>query len=383
MTDSNLLDCLTLYHADGLPPSLLREYLLKARPEHAFACPPGSACLGGEGAGALIAKALQCVQARACAESALRWLDFPDNAILTLADERYPHLLREIADPPPVLFVRGNLRALSVPQIAVVGSRRSTVDGRDTTANFVSEIVRQGLSVCSGLATGIDTAAHKAALDAGGITVGVVGTGVDLIYPRNNALLAARILENGALVSEFPLGYPPLPANFPRRNRIISGVSVGVLVVEAALQSGSLITARMAMEQNREVFAVPGSIRNPLSRGCHKLIREGATLADSPQDLWENLAAMLSLSVQQQEGCCDSSLDLANCDTASNYLSDSHKRLVAAIGYDPVPLEALVTRTNMPVMQLQSALLALELDGVIRVESGRYAVQRVVPLQGH
>jgi len=383
MTDSNLLDCLTLYHAEGFPAALLREYLLGDCSARSFASLSESSCSGGRDAGSLIVSALQSVEARACAESALRWLELPDNAILTLADKRYPHLLREISDPPPILFVRGNVQALSVPQIAVVGSRRSSVDGRDTTATFVSEIVKQGLSVCSGLATGIDTAAHKATLEAGGITVGVVGTGVDLIYPRHNALLAARILENGALVSEFPLGYPPLPANFPRRNRIISGLSVGVLIVEAALQSGSLVTARMAMEQNRAVFAIPGSIRNPLSRGCHKLIREGATLAESPQDLWENLLGILTLSMEFQTGRSDPSVEFSNRESADENPSDAHKSLVTAIGYDPVSLETLLVRTRMPMAELQSALLALELDGVIRVESGRYAVQPVASLQGH
>jgi len=383
MTDSNLLDCLTLFHAAGVSPALLREYLLSNCSSHSSGWLSSCAHASEEDKTSLVCNALQSPEARACAESALQWSDLPDNEILTLADERYPSLLREISDPPPILFVRGNLHALSVPQIAVVGSRRSSVDGRDNTASFASAIVNQGLSVCSGLATGIDTAAHKAALDAGGITVGVVGTGIDLIYPRNNAVLAARILENGALVSELPLGYPPLSVNFPRRNRIISGLSVGVLVVEAALQSGSLITARMAMEQNREVFAVPGSIRNPLSRGCHRLIKDGATLVESPEDLWGHLGAILDAAMEYGADSRGCSIVPANRGRSGSALTEAHLSIVRAMGYDPVSLEVLLKRTRMQVSELQSALLALELEGAIRVESGRYAVLPAAPLQGN
>ncbi len=305
-----------------------------------------------------------------------------DNTIITLRDSTYPPLLREIADPPPLLFVRGNARALSIPQIAIVGSRRCSVDGREITDLFATGIVRQGLGVCSGLATGIDTAAHKATVDSGGITVSVVGTGVDHIYPRSNAHLASRILESGALVSEFPLGYRALPANFPRRNRIISGLSIGVVVVEAALQSGSLITARMAMEQNREVFAVPGSIRNPLSRGCHKLIREGATLAETPQDLWNQLDGLLTLALEPGVPDLKSSRSTASSKVAVMAPTVNQQKIIEAMGFDPISFDSIAARTHLSVFDLQTELLSLELAGAITVVSGRYTLHRQAPLQG-
>ena len=205
---------------------------------------------------------------------------------------------------------------------------------------------------------------------------GVMGTGVDLVYPRNNALLASRILETGVLVSEFPLGYPPLPANFPRRNRIISGLSLGVLVVEAALQSGSLVTARLAMEQNREVFAVPGSIRNPLSRGCHKLIKEGATLVESPNDLWSHLESLFDLVATLR------SSSPAKTGALQSSLTDKQQSIVSAMGYDPVTLETLMSRVPIEAFELQTELVTLELAGVLRIESGRYSLCQEVCLQG-
>ena len=211
----------------------------------------------------------------------------------------------------------------------------------------------------------------------------MVGTGVDQIYPRTNALLASRILDNGALVSEFPLGYPALPTNFPRRNRIISGLSIGVLVVEAALQSGSLITARMAMEQNREVFAVPGSIRNSLSRGCHKLIREGATLAESPQDLWNQLQGILTFALESRASERNNSGGAADLNTPVAPLAGNQLKIITAMGYDPVSFDTIAARTGLSVVDLQTELLALEFAGVIRAESGRYVLHREAPLQGH
>jgi DNA processing protein len=382
MNDTELFDWLTMFHAENISVALLRKLMLDRNL-------PGSCVAFAEGSSAnleeiasLISEAMCSAEARWLAEAAMSWSRLSDNTIITLKDSTYPPLLREIADPPPLLFVRGNARALSIPQIAIVGSRRCSVDGREITDLFATGIVRQGLGVCSGLATGIDTAAHKATVDCGGITVSVVGTGVDHIYPRSNAHLASRILETGALVSEFPLGYRALPANFPRRNRIISGLSIGVVVVEAALQSGSLITARMAMEQNREVFAVPGSIRNPLSRGCHKLIREGATLAETPQDLWNQLDGLLTVALQPGVPDLKHSRSTANSKDAVMAPTANQQKIIEAMGFDPISFDSIAARTNLSVFDLQTELLSLELAGAITVVSGRYTLHRQAPLQG-
>ena len=382
MNDTELFDWLTLFHAENISVALLRKLMLDRNL-------PGSCVAFSEGSSAnleeiasLISEAMCSAEARWLAEAAISWSRLSDNTIITLKDSTYPPLLREIADPPPLLFVRGNARALSIPQIAIVGSRRCSVDGREITDLFATGMVRQGLGVCSGLATGIDTAAHKATVDCGGITVSVVGTGVDHIYPRSNAHLASRILETGALVSEFPLGYRALPANFPRRNRIISGLSIGVVVVEAALQSGSLITARMAMEQNREVFAVPGSIRNPLSRGCHKLIREGATLAETPQDLWNQLDGLLTVALQPGVPDLKHSRSTANSKDAVMAPTANQQKIIEAMGFDPISFDSIAARTNLSVFDLQTELLSLELAGAITVVSGRYTLHRQAPLQG-
>lgn len=382
MNDTELFDWLTMFHAENISVALLRKLMLDRNL-------PGSCVAFSEGSSAnreeiasLISEAMCSAEARWLAEAAISWSRLSDNTIITLKDSTYPPLLREIADPPPLLFVRGNARALSIPQIAIVGSRRCSVDGREITDLFATGIVRQGLGVCSGLATGIDTAAHKATVDFGGITVSVVGTGVDHIYPRSNAHLASRILETGALVSEFPLGYRALPANFPRRNRIISGLSIGVVVVEAALQSGSLITARMAMEQNREVFAVPGSIRNPLSRGCHKLIREGATLAETPQDLWNQLDGLLTVALQPGVPDLKHSRSTANSKDAVMAPTANQQKIIEAMGFDPISFDSIAARTNLSVFDLQTELLSLELAGAITVVSGRYTLHRQAPLQG-
>jgi len=381
MNSQELFDWLTLFHDDGIPLRLLRELLLASATHGGWKQLRESLAVDDTEAERLLRHALQSPAARAAAELSVRWGETADNHLLALTDSRYPRLLREIADPPPLLFVRGNVDALQLPQIAVVGSRRGSVDGRENASWFAREIAEKGLGVCSGLATGIDTWAHAATLDAGGITNAVLGTGVDRIYPRSNARLASRILENGALISEFPLGYPALPVNFPRRNRIISGLSVGVLVVEAALQSGSLITARMAMEQNREVFAVPGAIRNPYARGCHRLIREGATLAESPEDLWGSLNGLLEVSssaaaASVRGGQLDPDLFLAGT------LTPSQRLLLAQLGFEPASLDLIAARTGRDVFELQAELLALELAGAVRVEAGRYVLQAVAPLQG-
>src|SRR5919106_6044630 len=228
-------------------------------------------------------------------ERDLAWLGHPDRHLITLADPEYPKLLREIVDPPSVLFVMGDSSLLQTPQLAIVGSRNPSSAGIETAFRFAGQLVWAGLTVTSGLAIGIDAASHRGSLAVGGGTVAVAGTGLDKVYPTCHWDLAQTIADSGAIISEFPLGTPPRAKNFPRRNRIISGLCVGTLVVEAALRSGSLITARLAAEQGREVFAIPGSIYNPLARGCHGLIRDGAVLVESLDDILAELGPLIGV----------------------------------------------------------------------------------------
>ncbi len=224
-------------------------------------------------------------------DATLRWLEDPANQVVTFADDLYPRLLLEITDPPPMLYVKGDSDLLDRASLAVVGSRNATPQGRANAQAFSRELSAGGFTIISGLALGIDAAAHAGGLAAASSSIAVVGTGLDIVYPARNRNLAHRLAEEGALLSEFALGTPALASNFPRRNRLISGLSRGCLVVEAALKSGSLITARYALEQGREVFAIPGSIHSPLSKGCHLLIKQGAKLAESSQDIFEELGA--------------------------------------------------------------------------------------------
>jgi DNA processing protein len=229
------------------------------------------------------------------AKSALQWLANADNHLVTLADSVYPKALLEIPDPPPIIFAKGDLSCLDLPSIAIVGSRNASVQGERNAENFAESLAESGLCIVSGMALGIDGAAHRGAIKAKhGKTIAVVGTGLDIVYPSKHRELAHQIAEQGLIVSEFPIGTPSRPENFPRRNRIISGLSLGCLVVEANIQSGSLITAKLAMEQGREVFAIPGSIHSPVSKGCHVLIKQGAKLVDSIRDITDELAPHLS-----------------------------------------------------------------------------------------
>lgn len=272
--------------------------------------------------------------------------------VLTLADPRYPAQLLDTADPPLLLFVQGRLDALAHPQrLAIVGSRNPTPQGAQNAQAFSQALAASGLCIVSGLALGVDGAAHEGALRAGGLTLAVVGTGLDRVYPSRHRELAHRIVAQGALLSEYPLGTPPLAQNFPQRNRVIAGLSMGTLVVEAALQSGSLITARMASEQGREVFAIPGSIHSPQSRGCHALIRQGAKLVESAQDVLEELR----LSDPVPPAAEGDSIFAAPVDDS----------LLNALGHDPVSLDTLLARTGLPTSTLQAQLLELELQGLV------------------
>lgn len=297
----------------------------------------------------------------------LDWLAQGDcHAVLTWADEDYPALLREIKGSPPVLFVHGDVSALSLPQIAIVGSRNCSRAGRKLAHEFSSHFSEQGFVTSSGLALGIDTAAHQGALIGRGKTVAVLAHGLDTIYPARNRALAMDIVENGALVSEFPIGVNPRPQYFPRRNRIISGLSLGVLVVEAALKSGSLITAHEAVDQGREVFAIPGSIHDPLAKGCHSLIRNGAKLVETALHVVEELAPLLGYVHQQSQVTEQTSL-LDQYDKAS-----SEAKLLATLEYDPISIDQMVGMTGMSVADISSTLVMLELDGVITQQPGGY-----------
>lgn len=292
-------------------------------------------------------------------DTALEWLSQPGNSLLTLGDEAYPPALLEIPDPPVALYVKGDAALLSRPSLAVVGARNATPQGEANAESFSRALSEAGLCIVSGLALGIDAAAHRGGLAGPGSTVAVIGTGADRIYPARNATLARQIAEAGAIVSEFPLGIGPLAHNFPRRNRLIAGLAQGVLVVEAALKSGSLITARLATDCGREVFAIPGSIHSPVARGCHQLIRDGAKLVETAVDILDELRlAPREAAPQLAPAPVDAEGDEA--------------LVICAMGHDPVDMDALVQRTNLTAEALYAILLALELDGrVSRLPGGR------------
>lgn len=278
-----------------------------------------------------------------------------DHHIIYWTHPDYPERLREISQPPLILFVAGNPKLLNQPQLAFVGSRNPSIDGKQLAHEFARQLSLSDLLITSGLALGIDGASHAGALVANAPTIAVMATGMDTIYPRRHQQLAQNIREVGALVSEFPLGHQPTPQSFPQRNRIISGLSLGVLVVEAAIKSGSLITARYALEQNREVFAIPGSIHNPVARGCHQLIRQGAKLVECAEDILEEIAFTVeSASLIEHESV-----------TETSALTIDQKQVLEQMGYDAVNTDELVERTGIAVIQLSSILTQLCLLGQI------------------
>lgn len=298
-------------------------------------------------------------------EGDLAWLQQEGCHLVTCNAPLYPPLLGDICDAPPLLFVRGSPQLLATPQVAMVGSRNPTSTGQETARDFAHTLAAAGLVVTSGLALGIDTASHQGAVLGGGQTIAVAGTGLDRVYPATNRELAHAIIEGGgALVSEFPPGTPPQAGNFPRRNRIISGLSLGTLVVEAALRSGSLITARLAAEQGREVFAIPGSIHNPLARGCHQLIRQGAKLVESAADILEELAPQLhaAIAAGSEEGS-----------EAGATLDEEYQALLACIGYEATAVDQMVERSGLTAEAVSSMLLLLELQGFIEATAGGYS----------
>ena len=278
---------------------------------------------------------------------ALEWAAQPGHAIVTLADSQYPKQLLEIPDPPPLLYVQGDVGLLAAASLAVVGSRNATPQGTANAEAFARSLSAAGLTIVSGLALGVDTAAHRGGLAGSASTVAVLGTGIDVAYPKQNESLAAEIAARGAVVSEFPLGTPPLAGNFPRRNRLISGLSRGCLVVEAALASGSLITAKLAAEQGREVFAIPGSIHSPLSKGAHALIKQGAKLVESAQEVLEELHGVVPAPER------------------ATAVPEAGHDLLQYMGFDPCDIDTLVQRSGLTVQIVSTMLLRLELEGRI------------------
>jgi len=308
------------------------------------------------------------------------WLEQPGHHLIPFASDDYPALLRDIPSPPAALFVAGDPTHLWSAQIAIVGSRNATAGGLANARAFARAFAQSGNVVTSGLAEGIDGAAHAAALDAGGTTIAVLGTGTDVIYPRQHGDLAARIRASGALVSEFPPGTAGKPEHFPRRNRIIAGLSLGTLVIEAGLNSGSLITARLAAEQGREVFALPGSIHSPLARGCHKLIRDGAMLVETADEVLGQLRGIGARLADHLRGrlgdhAAGAGAEIPALETAKR--DPEYNRLLGALDHAPVSLDELADRSRLPVAALSSMLLVLELEGVVSAASGgRYVLAR-------
>ncbi len=297
-------------------------------------------------------------------ETSLDWANGPNNHLITLQDPEYPAQLREVPDPPPLLFVHGDPEVLSTPQLAMVGSRNPTTPGRETAREFAHHLAASGITITSGLAIGIDSACHTGALEADGLTIAVTGTGLDRVYPASQHALAHTIAQQGALVSELPPGTQARPGNFPRRNRIISGLSLGTLVVEAAEKSGSLITARLASEQGREVFAIPGSIHNPLARGCHKLIRQGAKLVETSRDILEELGPLLpDLARQPERGH-------SNSNQTEPALDPDYQLLLDCMGFDPIQADTLIERSGLTAEEVSSMLILLELEGHVSSAPG-------------
>lgn len=296
------------------------------------------------------------------------WLENPAHHLITWQSPLYPPLLKQIVSAPPLLFVKGDPHTLMPWQLAMVGSRNPTPLGLDIARQFACHLSLAGFTITSGLALGIDAICHHSALASNGKTIAVLGCGLDKIYPLANRKLAEKIADQGALISEFPLGTPAIAENFPRRNRIVSGLSLGVLVVEASLRSGSLITARLAGEQGREVFAIPGSIHNPLSKGCHHLIRQGAKLVETAQDIIEELGPLTAAANR---------LPLENAPavpltTDKNILAAHHQQLLECVGFEPTTLDELAARSGLPLSDITSAVLILELKNYISTVPGGY-----------
>ena len=299
-------------------------------------------------------------------EQDLKWLEKDNHELVCIGETKYPSLLYQIPDPPFALFCQGDTSLLNLPQIAIVGSRNPSRQGKDNAQAFAKYLAESGLAITSGMALGIDTCAHHGALSAPGKTIAVIGTGPDRVYPASNHKLAHEITEKGLIISEFATGTEAKPGHFPRRNRLISAISLGTLVVEATLKSGSLITARLALEQGREVFAIPGSIHNPQSRGCHHLIKQGAKLVENAQDIIDELTSMFSslqLPAESQE---------ADSLISEPVLDQEYQQLLDIIGWEPVLVEHIMTLSPLTTEEVSSMLLLLELQGHVSSAPGGY-----------
>ncbi|RYE02188.1 MAG: DNA-protecting protein DprA [Sphingobacteriales bacterium] len=310
-------------------------------------------------------------------QKVLDWCQQQDIHLVSINNDAYPAVLREIPKAPALLYVKGRLQALALPQLAIVGSRSPSPNGASTARDFAHHLAAGGLAITSGLALGIDQAAHEGALNAEGATLAIMATGIDQIYPKRNQALAERIIAGGgALITEFPVGTAPQAAFFPQRNRIISGLSAGVLVVEAMVKSGSLITARYALQHNREVFAIPGSIHNPLSRGCHALIKEGAVLTESADDIFQHLAGYLSLKWQElglpSQRATDTPSGLTLMERGELIENPAEAVVLAQLDFTPTTLDQLGERTGLPIGELLTSLLTLELKGLASSFNGGY-----------
>jgi len=361
--EQSLTDWLTVRHAPGVGSATFHRLLdTFGSPSLAVRAPAGE--LHGLG---LTSAAVNAVRRpdQAALDRDLEWSQGQDNHIITCLDDAYPPLLRQLPDPPPLLYAHGRVELLGEPQLAMVGSRNPTRSGLQTATDFARHLGAAGLVITSGLALGIDAASHQGALDAEGATVAVAGTGLDRVYPAAHRDLARAIASTGVLVSEFPVGTPPLAENFPRRNRIISGLSLGTLVVEAALRSGSLITARLAAEQGREVFAIPGSIHNPLARGCHRLIREGAKLVETAQDVIDELAPLAA--------ACEAESSTAAA--VAPELDRDYLHLIEIMGFDEISIDQLVENSGLTPAEVSSMLLQLEMGGQVAASHGGYYIR--------
>ena len=350
--DRGLASWLQLALTPGLGSSAIRALLGRfGLPENVQAAPVSELA---KVVGADVAAAIRTGKSSPAVDAALHWAGERGHAVLTLADADYPRQLLEIPDPPTLLYAVGRLELLSQPALAIVGSRNATVQGAHNAEQFARAFSAAGLTIVSGLALGIDAAAHRGALGAPGSTIAVLGTGVDIVYPRQHAALAAEIAERGLLLSEFPLGAAAAAHHFPRRNRLISGLARGCLVVEAALASGSLITARAAADQGRDVFAIPGSIHSPLSKGCHALIKQGAKLVESAEDVLAELTGFHRTAAATTQAPTPGEDD----------------PLLTHMGDDPVDVDSLCSRTGLPAERVSADLLRLELDGRVAALPG-------------
>ena len=362
-----LKDWISLWRVSGIGPKNFQKLLSHfENPSAVFRATAES--LKQAGISQNLANAIIDSKSNNSAEPDLNWLNSADNHyIITISCPEYPSLLKQTDTPPPLLYVHGNLSVINDPQLAIVGSRSPTQSGISNAYEFAKHLGQTGLCITSGLALGIDGIAHQGALDANGPTIAVIATGIDRVYPAKHRDLAHQIVENGAIISEFPVGTQPRSGNFPRRNRIISGLSYGTLVVEAALRSGSLITARIASEQGREVFAIPGSIHNPLARGCHQLIRQGAKLVETAQDILEEMSAVIDLS--EIDKPIPEEIIEENQNTALNN-DPEHEHLLEKMGFDPVPIDQLVVRTGYKAESISAMLLILELQNQVSSNGG-------------